>query len=1190
MGDVWERPACLFLWLSSSFLLDLLGTPRIARSQITPDNTLPDNTVVIPNGNTSQIEGGTRIGGNLFHSFGEFSVLNGNEAFFNNAADVDNILSRVTGENVSLIDGLIRTNGNANLFLINPQGIVFGSNAQLNIGGSFIGSTANSIRFADGSQFSAIEPQAPPLLTINIPIGLQFGANPAPIVNQSVAESLLTPNLPTGLENSGKTLALVGGDLILDGGNLTARQGRIELGSVASPGLVSLTPTTNGLTLDYQGIQNFGNIELTDAAAVNVSGLGGGTIRVQGGQVTLTENSHLVAETFGNLNGGGIEIQATQFQLQDQAFVSTSTFGAGTGGNLAIRANTVELTGTTPLKTIQQLLTGTFNPLNLSDGLFSLSGGSGAAGDLTIDAGQLILQNGANVLTSALVSGGGGNLTLAVSELTQINNGSLLLTGTAGTGDAGDLAITTKQLRVFDGSTVTTASNSTSLGRGGDLTVTADLVELKGTPPGSAVPSGLFTTTLGAGDAGDLTINTQQLLAQNGAQVSAASSGAGTGGSLRVNAAESVELSGLSNDGRWLSGLYTTSSLLEVIGQTGSSGAGELTVNTQRLIVQDGARVSAATGGQGKAGSLLVNASESVRVSGIGNSPFSGLEPSALFANSRGSGGAGDLMIQTGQLIVDNGASIAVNGQGNGDAGDLKVTADSILLGNQGSITAINTSGSGGDIELNARSVQLNNGVINASVLGNGTGGDITIRAPESVEVIGDGLAKLIETIFSPALAGTIKLDNTRQGIVTATAGAGAAGSVSIETGHFRMQNGGLIATTTLGEGTAGDVNINAPESVEITSSFVATSTLGSGAGGDIEIDTRRLLVQEVGVLSTTTLSSGKAGNLSIRASESVEVTGSSPDSLVPTNLTAGTPLPTTGDGGDISITTPKLTLSDGADISVSSEGSGNAGNITAKVSSLALDNGEIAATSNLGEGGDIYLQVQDDLVLRNQSRISTRAGTEDTGGGNGGNMTIDAKLIVAFAEENSDITANAFQGSGGNIKITANGVFGLEERAQPTPLSDITASSQLGIDGLVVINRPDVNLSTGLVELPTEVVDITRLIATGCGVAAGSSFVVTGRGGLPLSPTEVLRGSTVWQDLRPLSVSEVEDTHSQKSPIVSSHSPIPNPQSPIVKAQGWVKHTDGTVELVAYPTTDAPQRFSPTLRNCYLSQEEFLQ
>ena len=709
--------------------IPLCFLPTMAMAQpIIADGTT--NTQVNLNGNTLVIEQGTRAGSNLFHSFSEFSLLSGNIAFFNNPTDITNILARVTGGNVSQIDGVIRANGTANLFLLNPSGIIFGSNAQLNLGGSLISSTANSIKLADGSEFSAINPQAPPLLTLNVPIGLQYGSTPAPLVNQSQVGLEVLP---------GRTLALLGGDVILAGGNLTALQGQIELSSVASAGVVSLIPTPTGIDFGYQGIQNLGNIELSGAAAVNASGLGGGRIQIQGGQVSLTEGSRLVAETFGNLNGAGIDIQASQLKLQDRAFISTSTFGAGTGGSLRISADTVELSGTTPFAAAQQLLTGTFNPLNLSDGLYTISAGSGAAGPLTIDTGRLIVKDGANLFTSTFVQGTGGDMTLNVSELAEFSNGSLLFTGTSGRGEAGDLIVNAKQLRVLNGTALSTTPGINGRARGGNLTVTAESVEVRGTPPGVPIPGGLFTATLGASAAGNLTVNTMKLIVADGAQISATTSGAGAGGNLFVDA-DVIELSGISPDGSFLSGLITSSSLVTVPGLPGNAPAGDLTINTKQLTVRDGAQVSAATGSGGAAGNLTVNASESVEVIGFatGVAPTvelvsfgivgDGIVPSAIESNTRGAGDAGDLQIKTGSLILRDGAEAGVRSTGEGAAGDLIVTANSILLDNKGTLSAATISGAGGNITLRALDIQLRRNSLITTNVGNNDSGNITIN------------------------------------------------------------------------------------------------------------------------------------------------------------------------------------------------------------------------------------------------------------------------------------------------------------------------------------------------------------------------------------------------------------------------------------------------------------------------------
>jgi filamentous hemagglutinin family protein len=257
-----------FYLLVQSTLLYLLLSPA-STAQIIPDDTLPNNSIVPLGCTTCEIIGGTRVGNNLFHSFRQFSIPTEGTAYFNHASTVDNIFSRVTGRSVSTIDGLIRANG-ANVFLLNPNGIIFGRNASLDIGGSFLATTAEQIDFVDGTQFSATNLSASSLLTVSVPSGLQFGSNPGTIRNASVA--LDEDRNQVGLQVSpGQTLALIGGSISFPGGYIAAPSGRIELGSVGSNSSVRLLSIPQGWRLSYNTVQAFRDVVLSQGAFVDAS-------------------------------------------------------------------------------------------------------------------------------------------------------------------------------------------------------------------------------------------------------------------------------------------------------------------------------------------------------------------------------------------------------------------------------------------------------------------------------------------------------------------------------------------------------------------------------------------------------------------------------------------------------------------------------------------------------------------------------------------------------------------------------------------------------------------------------------------------------------------------------------------------------------------------------------------------------
>ena len=347
--------------------------------------------------------------------------------------------------------------------------------------------------------------------------------------------------------------------------------------------------------------------------------------------------------------------------------------------------------------------------------------------------------------------------------------------------------------------------------------------------------------------------------------------------------------------------------------------------------------------------------------------------------------------------------------------------------------------------------------------------------------------------------------------------------------------------------------------SVFLPSSFSAT-TLNAGDAGNVTVNTSRLALRDGANVSSVTFGTGNAGSVTINARD-VEISGrvlgnpnpssvSSSAPILAESLQAAYRIPPvpSGDSGDVTINTESLKITDGALVDVRNDGSGNAGTLRVNASSIFLDNqGGITATTVSGVGGNISLQAEN-LQLGDNSTITATAG----GTGNGGNITIDTGTLVVL--ENSDITANAEQSFGGQVSINAQGIFGTQD-------SDITAtggSPEYG--GTVEINTLNVDPTQGLVELPAQLVDASNLIATGCTPGGENKFIITGRGGLPLNPGQVLSTDAVQVDLVELSASG----ENRSSATPSTNSTKESASTTMMEANGWTFNNNAQVVLTA--------------------------
>ncbi len=748
-----------------------LAIPGYAQA-IVPDGTLPTN-VSSPDGRNFMITGGSQAGGNLFHSFGQFSVPSGGSAVFDNTtAGIQNIIGRVTGGSLSMIDGLISTTSPVNLFLINPSGIIFGPSASLSIGGSFIASTATSLKFSDGTEFRASN-QTAPLLTMTVPIGLQYSSSAAPIQVQKSSLAVAY----------NQTLALIGGDVVINSGELLAPNGQIEL-SGANSGTVGLNFTGGQWQFAYPANLTRANVILTNGATIKTSGDGGGTIQLVSKQLTV-QNSRVEANTLGAVSGGSLKVNAS-----DSVTVSSDS--------------------------------------GFDKGLFVENQGSGAVSGLAITTNRLFVQGEARLSTATHGSGRGGDLTINALDSTKLIGADTsdptvftgLVTDTFDGGVGGNLTVNTGKLTVRDGAQISAVANGAA--SAGQVTINAaQSVELIGASASDSIASGLFTAvaeTGEAGRAGNISINTGRLIIQDGAQIFAGTGSRSDGGNIIVNATDLVDVNGVSPVFKFPGGIFSAAN------PSGVGQAGNITINTRQLTVQNGGSIAVETLGLGQSGKLFVNATDSVRLIGQGPMRNDPLNPdrqiptfSSLSANVLNPGNAqdsGDIFINTGLLKIQGGARVSVDNEGTGRGGDISIQARTVSLddlgnnsNNPGGLRAVTLSGEGGNIMLQLRGLLLmQNGNLIATDAsgGSGNGGDINIQASilsafnnsditaNAIQGRGGNIrvdAKaIIGTQFRPSL--TPKSD------ITASSRFGASGVVEIRTPDVDPTRG-LVALPT---------------------------------------------------------------------------------------------------------------------------------------------------------------------------------------------------------------------------------------------------------------------------------------------------------------------------------------------------------------------------------------------------------
>ncbi len=699
-------PAFLPIFFTT-FFTTFFGS-ALAQNQI-PDNTLgAERSLVIPNAimpGFNLINGGAVRNTNLFHSFQQFDIPIGGGAYFNSPnAQVQNILVRVTGNLPSQIQGVLGVVGNANLFLANSNGIVFGPQAQIDVRGSFLATTAPQIRFADNTVLDN-SPNSAPLLTVAAPLGLNFPnqAPAAPIIVNGA--NLYIP--------SQKTLALVGGSVQILGSNAPNYSGIVAGGApfiTLSDGTV--IPTAAGGRVELTGI-NYGGVDLIP----NPNGSGWGINPVANSQmadVSLIQNATIDIFSQG---GGGIAIKGDNFRLRDNSRIAIFNLGNAATEGLNITAqNTIELNGIgNYLPTFDKFGSFSSGPGEFRNGLFTISFGGGNAGNINLVGRDLVMKNGAFAIASSALQAPGGSINVTMTENTHLNNSALVTATRAGsTGPAGDIIVNTRNLFLSNQGEL--LAGTAGSGQGGQILVNAsESVQIDGVEPflrvGFLVNTGLNTGTVANAKGGDLTVNSPLLRLNNGARISASTSGSNLAGLIRLNV-KRLEMVGLIPSGTAGSRIDA-----ESYGTFGAGAASDIEINADSVLVADLSTISVSSFGIGNAGNLNLRAN---RLELLRGGSVQGTVTAAQ---------EGNLSFTTGALILRN-SRIITDAQGTSTGSNINITTDTLTLLENSQITANAKAGRGGNIFINAQGIfRSDNSIITASSE-LGIDGLIQIRSP----------------------------------------------------------------------------------------------------------------------------------------------------------------------------------------------------------------------------------------------------------------------------------------------------------------------------------------------------------------------------------------------------------------------------------------------------------------------------
>ncbi|MGG6238394.1 filamentous hemagglutinin N-terminal domain-containing protein [Nodosilinea sp. AN01ver1] len=1026
-------------------LLSTAGATPLAQAQVIPDATLGNEaSTVTPNmpvsgSEADLIEGGALRGSNLFHSFLEFNVDAGQRLYFANPAGVESILSRITGGNPSAIFGTLGVDGAADLFLINPNGLVFGETATLDIQGSFYASTAEAIPIGDGV-YSATAPEQSTLLTVN----------PSALFSNYLSESSgnIVSRAPLA---AGENLTLAANQLDLQrqvtaGGDLTLLGNTVQIrdavnapfiGFAGGNLLVQGNEQVDVVALNHpdSGLYSYGNMVLRSQNPVGGDAhyWSGGNFRVEtlnGSGGSLFSPIDPIIRTFGDvfieiyvgsslhiLAGGNVTLGTVAITapdpgaleidfLQETVTLSDSTVVQVDGGaqpTLDVRAGVrQEALGTPPI----EQLTG-FNP-NI-DTLFGneFPTDTPSSADIAISDVLIAAPNGLVLLTNQY------------QPNPDLIGGSITVTGDGLYGRGIETSRPDEQGGTVyldaraDVSVINSYIATSAVGNVGDVVInaggTARFEGINGIDIGG-ISANLNVGAEGTG--GNIRINATNLDVLNGAQIRSVVFGSGQGGDLIFNIRNTARFAG------------SSSGASSSVGPGGEGQGGNVQISARNLEVLDGAVLRADTLGLGDAGSVILEIEELARFAGRSSGAFSSINPS-------GEGQGGDVQISARNLEVLGGAQLSAGTFGFGNAGRVILEIEELARfagSSSGAFSSIELGGEGqgGNVRISARNLEVVDGaVLSADTAGLGDAGNVILEIEELAQFVGSNpLSRIASGAFSSIELG----------------GVGQGGDVRISARNLEVVDGAVLSADTAGLGDAGNVILEIEELAQFVGSnplsriasgaFSRIELGGEGQGGDVQISARNLEVLDGAQLNASTQGLGDAGSVILEIEELARFAGRSSGAFSSINPSG------VGQGGNVQISARNLEVVDGAVLRADTLGLGDAGSVILEIEELAqfagfnpFDGNSGGAFSSItlngeGQGGDVQISARNLEVLDGaQLNASTQ------GLGDAGSVILEIEELARFAGSNpiNGSPSGAFgsvgpdgEGQGGNVQISA--------------------------------------------------------------------------------------------------------------------------------------------------------------------------